>query len=169
LDSQASKQQDGGIAVIKRVENEPLDDQTLENICADLCSKVDTAKPVPQGFAKKAIFGVMATCAEDIPHVEFNLVSHSGNITTIPLPFTIDRSEEVMLLNLDDSKAFRASYSGAIELFRKLWNGNETSILISESNNGWAIVVNEDGGVSYWHEKNLSIEGKKSTVPGASQ
>ena len=155
--------------MIKRVANEPLDDQTLENICADLCSKVDTAKPVQKGYANKQIFGVMATCAEDIPHVEFNLVSHSGNITTIPLPFTIDKNQEVMLLVRDDRKAVRTSYSRAIELFRKLWMGNETSILISESNNGWAIVVNEDGGVSYWTDKNRFTEGAKTAVPVGSK
>ena len=118
----------------KRVENEPLDDQTLENICADLCSKVGL--DVPPGTAYVKIFGVMAALGEAIDYMDFNLGHWDQDLSKIPLPFTIDKNQEVMLLNDYNSKAVRASYSGAIELFRKLWNGNETSILISESNNG---------------------------------
>lgn len=163
MERDSSKQQNRGIGVTNRVANHSVDDQTVEKICADLCSKVDPTTSAPTGVANRAIFGVMATRAEDIPHMDFNLVNKDGDISTIPLPFTIDRNQEVMLLVHDSKQAFRTNFTGAMALFRELWTGSETSILISESNNGWAIVVNEDGGVSYWQDKNRSTLDALST------
>lgn len=148
------KQEDRGNKAVSRVANNPLDAQTVERTCAALCSKVGLT--VPTGTATQKLFGVMAALGENIDYMDFNLGHANPDLSAVPLPFKIDRNQEVMLLRDYDDYAIRTSYDGAVTLFSELWRVNQTSMLISDSNNSWAIVINEAGGVVYWQDKSRS-------------
>ncbi len=128
-----------------------LDAATIEKTCADLCAKL--GRNVPACTAPLKVFGVMASRAETINFMEFNLGHADADLSTIPLPFVIDKNQEVMLLENFNQKAVRTSYAGAVSLFNCFKVSDEASILVAASDLEWAIVVNEDGGVVYWQDK----------------
>ena len=130
---------------------QPIDPETVEKMCADLCERL--GDNVPAGTATLKVFGVMAGRAENIDFMDFHFIPPRPNFLDTPLPFKIDRNQEVMLLENDDQKAVRTSYAGAVSLFKDFWKRGETSILVAATNLQWAVVVNEDGGVIYWSPK----------------
>ena len=140
-----------------------LNPETAEKACADLCKRLGDM--VPAGTATLKVFGVMASRAENIDYLDFHFIPPGPNFLDAPLPFKIDRNQEVMLLENDDQKAVRTSYAGAVSLFKDFWKRGEASTLIAASNLEWAIVVNEDGGVVYWQDKTCSTLDALSMPP----
>lgn len=130
---------------------QPIDPETVEKMCAELCERL--GRNVPAGTATLKVFGVMASRAKNINFMDFNLGHADADLSTIPLPFTIYKNQEVMLLENYDQKAVRTTYAGAVSLFNCFRGSNEASTLVAASNLEWAIVVNEDGGVVYWLQK----------------
>ena len=139
---------------VSRGVTESLSPETVEKACADLCAKL--GRHVPAGTATKKVFGVMAARAENIDYLDFHFIPPRPNFLDAPLPFSIDKNQEVMLLENYDEKAVRTSYAEAVSLFRNLNRSNQTSVLLAAINLEWAVVVNEDGGVVYWQDKTLS-------------
>jgi hypothetical protein len=160
-----SDKENRGNRAINRVASATLDGQTVEKTCAALCSKVGLS--VPTGTATQKIFGVMAALGENIDYMDFNLGHANADLSTIPLPFKIDRNQQVMLLTDYNERAVRTTYNGAIALFSEFRKEDEASVLISEINNSWAIMVNEDGGVVYWQDKSRSTPDALSIPPTA--
>jgi len=127
-----------------------IDSVMVELMCSDLCAKMGDCIPVD--IAKKMIFGVVPRRGECIHYVEFNLAVPGDDLLSVPLPFRIDGSDEVILLNSDDFGALRTCFTKASSLFceKKNW---ETRVLVAASNYEWAIAINEDGGVTYWSNR----------------
>ena len=131
-----------------------LERQTIEAVCAELCQKV--GYNVPQGTAYAKVFGVMSAYADMIDHADFHLGVRNRQLSTIPLPFAIEAQQQVSYLNDFDSRAERASYRVAQELFAERWNPSQDSVLIVADNLSWALMINESGGITYWRQKDTN-------------
>ena len=142
-------------------EVQPLERQAIEAVCADLCERI--GYQVPQGTAYVKVFGVMSAYADIIKHTSFHLGLTNRQLSTIPLPFTIDIREQVNTLTDYDSRAERTTFLIAQELFAERWKPSRDSVLIVAENLSWALMINDSGGITYWKQKdphnlyNLSV------------
>lgn len=118
----------------------------LQSACDHLLQRMSVASTRESHVS--SVLSEMAMRGISLPHQDFNLHKVSS-LNDLSLPTAITQSVNLLVLQPSSGELGRMSFSELANFLKSSWNQGENDLLAVSSTGEAALLVNQDGGVSF--------------------